>query len=104
MTDRVQRLLQDFDQLSFAEQSTLFERLAAARRNAWRNRGATEAALPWAQFADGSRGPSLFRSARVEPVEDLARLKMADWPEEDSVDVMLEYIYSHRREAESIDG
>ncbi|HEY1389789.1 MAG TPA: hypothetical protein VGF38_14710 [Ktedonobacterales bacterium] len=39
----------------------------------------------------------IIREQHIAPIDDLRTLALSDWPEDESVDAFLEYVYGQRR-------
>lgn len=102
MTERVQRILDEVEELTFAEQTDLLMGLTARRHFSESVPAKSVSALSWAEFSSGVGGSRYRAGKKGQPIKDVAQLRMADWPEEDSVDEMIEYIYRQRREARTL--
>lgn len=90
MAEKLQALIETAKELSVAEQLELISAVSQLVRGAYRDSGAT--------FWQSKTVEQLIAEQRVRPVESLKDLTADFWPEKESADELIEYIYQQRLE------
>jgi len=87
-----QTIVQEIQRLTPQEQIDLLQILSRSINDVSRQNNGANAFWKHRQLAEH------IQQQKVQPATDIASLKGDFWPEEESVDEMLEYIYSQRYE------
>jgi hypothetical protein len=90
MAEKLQALIETAKELSVAEQLELISAVSQLVRGAYRDSGST--------FWHSKTVEQLIAEQRVRPVESLKDLTVDFWPEKESADELIEYIYQQRLE------
>lgn len=89
MAEKLQALIETAKELTVAEQLELISAVSQLVRGAYRDPGS---------FWQSKTVEQLIAEQRVRPVESLKDLTADFWPEKESADDLIEYIYQQRLE------
>ena len=95
MTTKLKNLLHDIQELSTSEQRELIHIISFSLS---RKDQAQEKRFPQTDFWTSKTLEELIQEQNVSPIHDISELAGNFWPEDESVDDFLDYIYGQRRE------
>ena len=92
MTTRLQTLIDAAQQLSLLEQLNLISILS---QSLYRNYQQTQPAM---DFWEPQALEQVIQAQQTQPITDIASLRGSFWPEDESADDFIEYVYQQRRD------
>ena len=90
MTEKLQALIDTARELSFAEQLELISAVSQLVQSAYQDSGSS--------FWQSKTIEQLIQEQQVRPVGNLKDLTVDFWPDEESADELIDYIYQQRLE------
>lgn len=96
VTAKLQPLVQAIDELSTLERLSLLRIISDSLSRIYEQKDADPSG-----FWTGQTLEQLLQTQQTRPIEDIRQLRADFWPEDESADDLIEYVYGQRQEDRS---